>query len=409
MRFLLLVLSFLVLLPAPARLLGQEREPPSGWSSRAEPGYLVLTPDELEPGQVIRVEIHDPEPGDRPLLEWMQTRLGSLSLDPSVTERCQPRLARPVEAACSVTGNGGDHYLHALQLGSGEHRLVHIHVAPNSLSAVRHLFTLQGLVNRAEEGLGRGAAREEAREEQGASDAERAAPQALSDRPEASGAPSSGVTSPAWLLDRIEAVILNLEYRAGVGGGVYPNYIPYILLEDGTVTSDLAMVPRTEAEFEEWRSRSPRDWGRWTRQGDGFVLDWNDSRRNRTTVENWHPARPGDASTRLSGSFRSIGGGGTAAAGGDVLVAAWSTFDFAPDGRVETGGGAAGTSGGGGTGVGVTARSARPSLSGRYEVDRFFLRLELDQGVEWQWFYLFPDGDNAIGIGGRTYTRARPR
>jgi hypothetical protein len=206
----------------------------------------------------------------------------------------------------------------------------------------------------------------------------------------------------------IEGVYLHLEYGFGVGGMMTSNYEPYVFLQDGTVTDDLDFYPTSNVDMQTWRTRRPRAWGRWTKNSAAIAITWNDARRKPERWDKWFNAKPGPPGFTLNGFYRSIGGGGNTALGGDVIVAAWKNVEFSADGTVTSGGGSGGTSGGGGTGVGVTASSRDVRQRARYHIEEYAIELEYTAGrKEVRWFYRYPDGDDVVGIGNGTYVKKR--
>lgn len=216
---------------------------------------------------------------------------------------------------------------------------------------------------------------------------------------------SAQSASPA---DWLEGIYLHVEYGYGVGGMVTTNYKPHIFLKDGSVTTDLSFYPATASDVQAWRGRNPRAWGKWSREGSITRIEWNDAKRKPQEWKKWFTARPGDPGMRLSGHYRSMGGGGNTALGGDVMIAAWNNMTFSPDGTVTTGGGSGASSGGGGTGVSVTTRSRKAPQQARYSISGFTMQLERPgQPSETRWFFRYPDSDTVIGIGGSTFVQRK--
>lgn len=203
----------------------------------------------------------------------------------------------------------------------------------------------------------------------------------------------------------LEGVYLHLTYTMGVGGAVYPTHKAHVFLKDGSVTNDLGYFPGSSADVAEWRRRKPRAWGRWSKSGDTISIRWDDARKKPETWTKWFVARAGAGDFRLDGRYQSMGGGGNTALGGDTMTVAWNGYEFRPDGGMTTGGGAAVSSGGSGTGVSVVGSSRRGPRSGRYRIDGYAIEFEFEGGeTSRAWFYLYPDSDRVIGIGEGIYT-----
>ena len=156
----------------------------------------------------------------------------------------------------------------------------------------------------------------------------------------------------------------------GVGGMVLTTYPVSLFLKDGTVYNDPYWAP---ASFNDKLSRQlePQKWGKWTRQGNDFVIRWGDGETQTFEVEG--APKPLPAGTRLSGAFQTISGGGNTALGGDVMVAGGSTYTFRPDGTFS-----GGTFGSVGSSA-VTAGSTRKT-GGTYVVSGYGITLK-GQGV----------------------------
>lgn len=178
----------------------------------------------------------------------------------------------------------------------------------------------------------------------------------------------------------LEGLYLHLTYTVGIGGAVYTAYKPYALLKDGAVTDDLTYYPQSSDDVAEWRRRKPRAWGRWTKNGSVLSIRWDDSSRKPETWKKWFETRPGSPGLGLKGRFQSLGGGGNTALGGDVMVAAWNSYEFLPDGTVTSGGGSGGSSEGAGTGVSVVTGSQKAEQRGRYRVDGYSIEFQFSDG-----------------------------
>ncbi|BDC47916.1 hypothetical protein F183_A02320 [Bryobacterales bacterium F-183] len=200
----------------------------------------------------------------------------------------------------------------------------------------------------------------------------------------------------------IHGIYLHSESKLGVGGMVVLTYEAYVLLPDGTLTSDLSFYPKSESEVAKWRTSKPRTWGRWKQTGAELSIEWDDPKRKPSQWKKWFVAKPGDQGMTLTGAYRSMGGTGNSALGGNSTVAVWSTLDFASDGTVTTGGGAGSYTAGPGD-TSVATSSQRTPQRVPYAIDGFRISLN----GEAKWFYRYPDSDNAIGMGDATYSRRR--
>lgn len=188
---------------------------------------------------------------------------------------------------------------------------------------------------------------------------------------------------------RIEAVVLRQGYGTGLNGTITVQWRPAVLFADGTWTSDAAHA----------LGAAPRIDGRWQRHGGGWRL--STARDGKTVdVPAAMAARPAAAGASLEGEYRSLGGVGSALMNVPVVAAA-KTLRFWRDGRVQREQAA-------GSATAVAATSSRSSSEGRYRLDGWTISLTGSDGhAQTQLFYRFPDGDDAIGVGGATLSRRR--
>ncbi len=193
----------------------------------------------------------------------------------------------------------------------------------------------------------------------------------------------------------IETVAIVRSTRAGVGGAPLLTERAFVLYRDGRVTRALGAAA---AEPPAGRPTADRanDWGRWQLVGGALQIRWNDGDQSR--YAKWYRGRPGRAGESLSGVYRNLRGGGSAAGTGSVVVAA-ARLQFSADGTYSAD-----------TQVGATAPgiggAARGGGQGRYRIDGYTITLTgADGRAVRSLFYVFPDGPAMIGIGSRIYRR----
>ncbi|GAA5514532.1 hypothetical protein Dcar01_03288 [Deinococcus carri] len=195
---------------------------------------------------------------------------------------------------------------------------------------------------------------------------------------------------------QILGVYLYPSTMVGVGGMAYPTYPPLLFLKDGTVYDDPYWAPDS---FNVVLSRQlePQKWGKWTRQGQNFVVKWGDGETQTVKVTRDLTMPPAPAGTKLSGNFRTIGGGGNSALGGDVTVAVSSDYTFTPQGTFKGGRSA------GATTSNVTAAS-QSSTSGKYSVSRYGITLNYADGGQKRLFFYRMSND-VLHIGDSDYVQ----
>ncbi|GGO36225.1 hypothetical protein [Deinococcus humi] len=178
----------------------------------------------------------------------------------------------------------------------------------------------------------------------------------------------------------------------GVGGMVLTTYPVSLFLKDGTVYNDPYWAPGS-FNYKLSRQLEPQKWGRWTRQGNNFVIRWGDGGTETFEVEG--APKPLPAGTKLSGAFQTISGGGNTAMGGDVMVAGGGTYTFQPDGTFSGG------SFGSVSSSSVVAGSTRKT-GGTYAVSGYSITLKGANGQQQRLFFARYD-QNLLYIGGSTY------
>jgi hypothetical protein len=286
---------------------GAQPVAPKGWSANQKDGKTTFQPGDLKAGETLFVAVDPPVAVGGDLRAFARERVPG-----RMASRCQMAQSRPAEASCTVNASEGMHFFYGIRSKGGQDSFVHVFTGPSAMTAIRYGFAVQQIL-----------------------DAVAASP-GTSVETSAAPAPAAG---PAPTL-ALEGLYLHLAYRSGMGGGVYPVYVPHVLFRDGTMTEDLSYYPASATDIANWRRKNPRDWGRWTRAGNTIKIQWDDPKRKPDTWEKWFVARGGAAGQRLQGKYRSITGGGNTALGGDAMVVAWGTLDFQPDGTVMMASGA---------------------------------------------------------------------
>jgi hypothetical protein len=194
----------------------------------------------------------------------------------------------------------------------------------------------------------------------------------------------------------ISSVIMHLEYESGVGGGIYPVYNPYILFKDGSIYSE----PNT-LDLAASRRNDPKKWGVWKMEGGLLKITWNAkpakdkfSEWKKDSYKNVSPAKKGET---LSGSFKTISGGGNTAMGGDVMIVISDTITFNSQGQFTL----AKVSGGS---TSTVTSYYKGKDAGTYILDGYTIEMKLNSGkTERKFFYFYPDDRRYFGIGSSVY------
>ncbi|MBE1161409.1 hypothetical protein [Dyella acidiphila] len=191
----------------------------------------------------------------------------------------------------------------------------------------------------------------------------------------------------------MEGVCLVKAFRIGVGGMRLPTWRPYLLLKDGSAYENPKLAPELIDPVQS-RESEARRWGSWTAQGGDKAL----SMPGRNPMVSAQCLPPAAAGMSLQGSYKHVGGGGTAIAGGHASFMRSNTYQFSPDGSFSY-------SGSGGLispGASTTANSAR---SGHYQVHDYAIDLRYDDGSQAQLFF-YADGGKLLHIGDEDYVPA---
>ena len=209
--------------------------------------------------------------------------------------------------------------------------------------------------------------------------------------------PAETGTSPG----HIERVLFELNYVSGIGGAFYPQYAPVYLFKTGEACRCADLAPEDAAPNALRRARSG-DVGQWRRTGTGFEVRYDDGTTDELDPTIGPPAHVTNG--RLSGHYRSLGGGGNTALGGNTMIIASEDYDFRANGTFSQQ-----NFGGGGNG-GVTAGSTRNTV-GQWSLDGATLSLTYPDGRKIRTsVYRDSNGDLTHGspdllwIGGEPYT-----
>lgn len=194
-------------------------------------------------------------------------------------------------------------------------------------------------------------------------------------------------TAPAhaenW--QRVEGVYFKSYSTFGVGGMAIQDFEPVVLFRDGRYY-EVEGPALEDVDLTASQARKPGAWGKWRKQGATFLLtdhkgNTHDYQLQQGSFFKAFPAEAGGG--RLSRPYKRISGGGDAALGGTMAIAAQSRFAFAPDGRF-TGGTSMGASG-----AGVAAYGRRPAAGGQYRIARHTITMTGPDGRPVREFFAF--------------------
>ena len=216
----------------------------------------------------------------------------------------------------------------------------------------------------------------------------------------------------------VKGVYFKSSYTVGVGGMVVITYQPVVLLDDGTAY-EVRKAAVEDTDFAEERRAHPKDWYRWQQNGLVFVLT-----DDRGRAESYKPqdgrffiAHTAEKGGMLHGSYKSVGGGGNSALGGEMAIMFTDQMNFTQDGRMTSGQNTAIVGSGSQTGVSMAGGSQRGMRGvASYKLSRYTLEVHFPNGqVERQFFAYSSHGENAlvdadmIFVGDRPYTRDKKK
>ncbi|OQP60939.1 hypothetical protein A3860_04200 [Niastella vici] len=203
----------------------------------------------------------------------------------------------------------------------------------------------------------------------------------------------------------IKGVVINLEYSYGVGGAVESEYMPYLLLNDGSLYSNPVVSPY-EFDVALSKQREPKKWGTWKLSGGAITVNWPARNKTERWEKNWFWARPAAGNEKIEGAFTSISGAGNTAIGGNVMTVSSKNILFNTFGRFAL------------TGVGVgtnytdysiaTSAYSKKDEAGAYALNGYSIELRFNNGTTMRRaFYFYPKDKAHFGIGNHVYIQKR--
>jgi hypothetical protein len=175
---------------------------------------------------------------------------------------------------------------------------------------------------------------------------------------------------------QIDGVYLEQGYEMGVGGYMYLNYSPVLMLRDGWAydgwfgtPADLSIVLSKKLE--------PNAWRRFERKGSQVRIQSLEGKWSK--FSNWNKVEPAKAGDKLLGTFTRLTGGGNTAYGGDTVIAAFSSYTFKKDGTFTTDRGSSASGGQEATnpnGSPAVVTTSNSNASGTFKLDGYTLELK---------------------------------
>lgn len=202
---------------------------------------------------------------------------------------------------------------------------------------------------------------------------------------------------------KVEAFVFDLTYNFGVGGAVFPDYDPVVLFENGTACVCLEQAIE-DINIDKEKSERPKKVGSWRKTSSDYVIQWGGGRGEKVAKGSVIPPQLLLPSQSLQGTYKSIGGGGNTALGGNVLTASVKDLTFYQDGSFEQSNLSFASSA---AGIGWTKRGK----SGSWSLNKSTLILEYLDGITARTTVFHadkpsdPDALDVLWIGGRDYKR----
>ena len=201
------------------------------------------------------------------------------------------------------------------------------------------------------------------------------------------------------LASKIEGFGFDYAATMGIGGGMAMRVFPVVLFKDGQALKDIEGLSFA-AGMEAHKRANSDDWTRWRREGAKLQKQTKKGWENLPFTAIYSKLPDG---FKLNGRFQALSGSGNTALGGSDFVAAWSTFDFLPDGRVVKGGGAGGYSAF--QQASSAFSSVAPERRGRYRIEGLMLNIAYDNKATEQFLIVSdPKDPSVIWLDGRSYT-----
>ncbi|OQP46653.1 hypothetical protein [Niastella populi] len=220
-------------------------------------------------------------------------------------------------------------------------------------------------------------------------------------------ASNDNVTTPVKGLKptEIKGIIINLEHSYGAGGSVVSEYMPYLLLNDGSIYSNPVVSPY-EFNVGLSKQREPKKWGTWKISGGTITVNWPGRNKSEKWEKNWFWARPAAGNEKIEGAFTSMIGAGNSAIGGNVVTVSSKNILFNTLGRFAL------------TGVGVgtnytdysiaTSAYSKKDEAGSYKLNGYSIELRFNNGTTMRRaFYFYPKDKAHFGIGNHVYVQKR--
>lgn len=334
--------------------------------ARAEPAERAI-PDDNPAG--IRIGIMQAPPGaaDARILaafDALQAGLGIVRPGPPPASTAGPGRVY-TQAARSFANDPG--YVHLLFTTDAAGAVCHLRAPPGQ--ATRD--ALPAVMNRC------------------AAELAQPAPAAALPAPPAAAAAVPALHPGNW--DGVEGIYFRSLPGTGVGGMMVFSFRPMALFRDGR-SFELDDAPLEDVDLAASQRARPVHWGRWTGGGSSFVLMDERGRPHGYELQQGQffrafAAGPGGT---LSGTYKSVGGGGNSAMGGEMSILFSNRITFGRDGSFTRGSSMAAVGNGSQSGVGIAAGNSRNMPApGRYALDRHTLVLRLPDGRQERRFFAF--------------------
>lgn len=362
--------------------VGMCQTPPSGWSSRQQGTTLEMSPPNLPTNRVFLYSLYPPEASTKSTQSWLKNK-AETNL-PTLGKQVRPlqyNHTGPIQNFTGAIMNQGKAqvvaYIGAEQAGQLHWARIITDADPKFFKpylteAIKHFTMVSNVSTNTTASKNKPEKR------------------ARFKRPETPlTAPGKGLTAA-----QIQGIYMHLETGFGVGGFVTQNYEAYLFLKDSTVY-EYPNVPPYDLDVSASRQIEPKRWGRWKKQGSQLRIQESDGKTS--TWDRWHVAVAAKPGEKLSGSFKSISGGGNVAFGGSSVVVSMKRITFSPKGQFRL------ESTGGGSDANVSAYSNK-DLAGTYQLDQHVITLKFNNGqIERRFFYFYPDSKDTFGMGGSVF------
>ena len=220
------------------------------------------------------------------------------------------------------------------------------------------------------------------------------AEQAAQDNTQTSSVIDNGVEKGLKSSD-INGILIHLEYFNSPDGKMVRVYIPYMVLNDGSIFSEPVLSPYN-FEVSQSKLKEPKKWGTWKLKGNSFNVEWTGRNESEKWYKNWFWATPSAANEKIEGTYITATGKDNEILKGNEKGSVSNTITFNASGQFTIADNSNGP---------VTAADfSKRNEGGTYSLNDYSIELRFNNGtVVRRAFYFYLQGKTHFGIGNAVY------